>query len=96
MEFTFAGPVIEWRGPAPYFYVAMPEEDSEDLKEAARGLIYWGQIKVEATIGDTDFTTAVFPKDGRYLVPLKLAVREAEDIVLGETLEVRLSLFGRG
>ena len=75
MEWTFTGEVIEWRGPAPYLFVAMPPEDSEDLKEAARGLIYWGQVPVRVTIGGTEFTTALFPRDGRYLVPVKVAVQ---------------------
>jgi hypothetical protein len=38
---------------------------SEDLKEAARGLVYWGQVPVHVTIGGTDFTTALFPRGGR-------------------------------
>ena len=45
MEWTFTGEVNEWRGPAPYLFVAMTPEESEDLKEAARGLIYWGQVR---------------------------------------------------
>src|ERR1044071_8007814 len=68
MEWTFTGEVIEWRGPAPYLFVAMTPVDSEDLKEAASGLIYWGQVPVHVTIGGTEFTTALFPRDGRYLV----------------------------
>jgi Domain of unknown function (DUF1905) len=69
MERTFAGEVIEWRGPALYLFVAMTPEESEDLKEAARGLIYWGQVPVHVTIGGTEFTTALFPGDGCYLMP---------------------------
>ena len=37
-----------------------------------------------ATIGRSDFTTALFPKDGVYLLPLRKAVREAEEIVTGK------------
>jgi hypothetical protein len=51
MEWIFTGEVIEWRGPAPYLFVAMTPDESEDLKEAARGLIYWGQVPVHVTIG---------------------------------------------
>jgi hypothetical protein len=80
MEWTFTGEVIEWRGPAPYLFVAMTPEESEDLMEAARGLIYWGQVPVHVTIGDTRFTTALFPRDGRYLVPVKVALQRAEAI----------------
>src|SRR5580693_2028440 len=67
-------------------------EDSEDLKEAALGLIYWGQVPVHVTIGDTEFTTALFPKDGRYLVPVKVAVQRAEAIGEGAIVEVVLRL----
>jgi hypothetical protein len=35
MEWTFAGEVIEWRGPEPYLFVAMTPEDSDDFKEEA-------------------------------------------------------------
>jgi hypothetical protein len=92
MEWTFTGEVIEWRGPAPYLFVAMTPEESEDLKEAARGLIYWGQVPVHVTIGGTEFTTALFPKDGRYLVPVKVAVQRTEAIGEGATVEVVLRL----
>ena len=27
MDFEFDGPVIEWRGPAPFYYVRIPEEE---------------------------------------------------------------------
>jgi Domain of unknown function (DUF1905) len=92
MEWTFTGEVIEWRGPAPYLFVAMRPEESQDLKEAARGLTYWGQVPVHVTIGDTEFTTALFPKDGRYLVPVKVAVQRAEAIEQGAVVEVLLRL----
>jgi len=92
MEWTFTSEVIEWRGPAPYLFVAMTPEDSEDLKEEARGLIYWGQVPVRVTIGDTEFTTALFPKDGRYLVPVKVAVQRAEDIREGGVVQLVVRL----
>jgi hypothetical protein len=92
MEWTFTGEVIEWRGPAPYLFVAMTPEDSEDLKEEARGLIYWGQVPVRVAIGGSKFTTALFPRDGRYLVPVKAAVQRAEAIGEGAVVEVVLSL----
>ena len=92
MEWAFTGEVIEWRGPAPYLFVAMAPEDSEDLKEAARGLIYWGQVPVHAIIGGTEFTTALFPRDGCYQVPVKDAVQRAEAIGEGAIVEVVVRL----
>lgn len=92
MDFAFTGPVVEWRGPAPYYFVAIPEEDSADIKFAAKGLEYWGQVPVVAQIEDTGFTTALFPKDGRYLLPLKDAVRHAVGVEVDEVVEVALRL----
>lgn len=95
MEFTCSGPVIEWRGPAPFWFLAIPEEESEDIKEAARGLEYWGQVAVEVRIGDTDFSTALFPKDGRYLLPLRVAIRREAGIEPGEVITASLRLAPR-
>jgi hypothetical protein len=89
-EWVFDGEIIEWRGPAPYFFVAMSESDSAELKAEAQSLIYWGQVPVHVVIGGTEFTTALFPRDGRYLVPLKDAVRKAEGIGEGDVVAVVL------
>lgn len=92
MEVEFTGEVIEWRGPAPFLFVAMSSQDSADLKEAARDLIYWGQVPVRVRIGETEFDTALFPKDGRYLVPVKVAVQRAEQIAEGDVVAVSLAV----
>jgi Domain of unknown function (DUF1905) len=92
MDFEFEGPVLEWRGPAPYYFVAIPEEDSEDIKLVAKGIEYWGQVPVMVCIDDIDFTTALFPKDGRYLLPLKDAVRSRIDVEVGQVVAVALSV----
>ena len=91
MQFDFTGEVFEWRGPAPYVYVALPDDDSADLQEASAMLTYgWGVIPVRVTIGATTWTTSLFPKDDRYLVPLKVAVRRAEGIEPGQVIAVSL------
>ena len=95
MEFTFDGPVVEWRGPAPYYFVRIPEEESEDIKLAAKGIEYWGQVPVLVRIRDVEFRTALFPKDGRYLIPLKNAVRLPIGIEADEVVTVGLDV-GRG
>lgn len=92
MDFEFEGPVVEWRGPAPYYFLRVPEEESEDIKVAAKGIEYWGQVPVLVRIGQTEFTTALFPKDGRYLIPLKDAVRKSSGIDVDEVLTVAVTL----
>ena len=95
MDFDFDGHVVEWRGPAPFYFVAIPEEESADIKFAAKGIEYWGQVPVIVRINDTEFTTALFPKDGRYLLPLKDKVREAAGIEVDEDVSVELRVGRR-
>jgi hypothetical protein len=95
MDFEFEGPVVEWRGPAPFYFVAIPEEDSEDIKLAAKGVEYWGQVPVVARIGDLDFTTALFPRDGRYLLPLKDMVRTSVGLEVEQVVAVALRVGRR-
>ena len=93
MEFIFTGPMIEWRGPAPFLYVAIPESVCEEIKAAAKQLSYgWGVIPVTATMGRTAFTTSIFPKNGGYLLPVKNAVRIPESLELGQQVKVKLVL----
>ncbi|MEO7422526.1 MAG: DUF1905 domain-containing protein [Ornithinibacter sp.] len=95
MDAEFEGPVVEWRGPAPFFFVAIPEDVSTDIKLAARGVEYWGQVPVTVLINDTEFTTALFPKDGRYLLPLKNVVRKSAGIQVDQMVTVRLAVTPR-
>ena len=95
MDLEFSGPIFQWRGPAPYYYVAVPDEESADIKEASAMLTYgWGVIPVLVKVGDTEWETSLFPKDGRYLVPLKDMVRNAEGLDDGDVIEVRLIAGG--
>jgi hypothetical protein len=38
--------------------------------------------------------TSLFPKDGRYVVPIKAAVRTAERLAEGDTVTVQLVVRG--
>ena len=88
--FRFSGPLIEWRGPAPFLFVDIPQHVSDELKIASAGLEYWGQVPVTARIRDVEFFTALFPKDGRYLLPVKEAVRRPTGVTLGDEVPVAL------
>jgi hypothetical protein len=52
----------------------------------------WGVIPVRAQIGDVSFETSLFPKDGRYLLPLKLAVRAPQRLSPGDTVSVVMTV----
>lgn len=93
MNIQFSGKIFNWRGPSPYFFVAVPVEESDYLKSISEGVTYgWGMIPVTAQVGDTVWTTSLFSKDGRYLLPLKDKVRQAEQLHEGDSIPVQLAV----
>ncbi|MFI9808785.1 DUF1905 domain-containing protein [Streptomyces sp. NPDC052301] len=93
MQLDFTGRVMEWRGPSPYYFVAVPDAESADIREVAALATYgWGVIPVEATIGGVAFTTSLFPKDGGYLLPLKSAVRTPQGLTAGDPVAVEMTV----
>ena len=93
VELAFSSEVIFWRGPSPFHFVAVPEVQSEEIRAVSEFVTYgWGCIPVVATIGNTEWTTSLFPKDERYLVPIKVAVRRAESIELGDVVACSLAI----
>ncbi len=84
MNLEFSGGTWFWKGLAPWHFITVPEEECGDLEVASPFVTYgWGMIPVTAQIGDTDWKTSLFPKDSRYIVPVKATVRKAEGFEIG-------------
>ena len=93
MIIDFKGKIFYWRGPAPFLFVAVPEKQSQDIKSVSGLVTYgWGVIPVRAQIGETEWTTSLFPKDGRYLVPIKMSVQKAENVTVDDNVSIRLEI----
>jgi len=93
VELEFSGPLFEWRGPAPYHFVAVPPDEADLLRETAAFVTYgWGMIPVTGRVGSTAFTTSLWPREGGYVVPIKDAVRRSEQLELGDVVTVRLTV----
>ncbi|MFM8875965.1 MAG: DUF1905 domain-containing protein [Anaerolineae bacterium] len=93
MVIEFKGKIFQWRGPAPYLFVAVPDKDSANIKSVSKLLTYgWGVIPVTVKVGKTEWTTSLFPKDGRYLVPVKMVVQKAEKLKEGDEVKLILEL----
>ena len=95
MEWEFSGELWFWRGPAPWYFVTVPDQESRELQSQAGHTSYgWGVLPVHVRIRDTEWETSLFPKDGHYIVPVKARVRSAERLEEGDkvtmTLTVRL------
>jgi hypothetical protein len=91
MEIEFSGKIWFWRGPAPWYFITVPELESLDLKAISGLVTYgWGVLPVHVRIGKTNWKTSLFPKDGRYLVPIRASVRAAENLALDDEVSVCL------
>ena len=89
------GPVWFWRGPAPFHFVTVGPEESDQLAATSAVVSYgWGMIPVTARIGATEWATSLFPKDGGYIVPLKTSVRRSLEIEPGDTVTISLAVAG--
>ncbi|MEM9600731.1 MAG: DUF1905 domain-containing protein [Pseudomonadota bacterium] len=95
MDFTFTAPLWRWKPEASWHFITVPADESATIKafapEAKRG---FGSVRVRVQVGETAWQTSLFPdkKSGCYLLPVKKAVRSAEELAVGEDAEVRLEL----
>ena len=93
MVIEFTGRIFHWRGPAPYLFVSVPEQASQDIKAISQLVTYgWGVIPVHVRVGNTEWTTSLFPKDGRYLVPIRKSAQIAEKLQEGDNISIRLEI----
>jgi len=93
----FDGDVFRWdaREDSSWFFTAVPPELSEDIREIPRPYRGFGSVRVRARIGGSVWATSIFPDSqrGSYVLPLKKAVRDAEGLVDGGAVTVRLEIL---
>lgn len=84
-----------WRyqGESPWHFVYVPLKISQqirDMKRAGKN----GLVRIKATIGDTSWTTTLFPtKEGPYLIAIKSEVRTAEVLDEGDKIKISCTLI---
>ena len=96
------GPLWRWTGASgtgTWHFLTLDGEAGEALSGTAlirklegmsRG---WGSLKVVATIGESRWSTSVFPaKDTGWILPVKASIRKAEGVSEGDWVEVVLEL----
>ncbi|WP_439569472.1 DUF1905 domain-containing protein [Sphingopyxis sp.] len=93
MRLAFEAAIIEWRGPPPYLFAAVPDHLVGEVHYAAREASYgWGMVPATVWIGGTEFTTALFRRGDTYVVPIKVAVQRAEGVGLGDRIAVTMQI----
>jgi hypothetical protein len=91
LKVKFSGEIFFWRGPAPFYFISTPEKVSKEIKAVSNRLTYgWGCIPVTAKVGQIEWTTALIPKDGSYLVPMKKIIREKLKLDEGSATSITL------
>ena len=94
LRFSFDAELWEWsEGPGSWHFLSLPGDASDDIREQAgpKGPGF-GSVPVDVAIGETKWSTSVFPdkKGGVYVLPVKKAVREAEGLAAGSRVQVKL------
>ena len=93
MTFNVEGQLIEWRGPAPFYFVVTTPKVSAEISKVSKTLTYgWGAIPVHITIGDLTVKTSLIPRDGNYYIPIKNALRLPLNLTVGSAVKLRLDL----
>ena len=93
LDLEFSAELWQWRGPAPFHFITVPDEACVGLRAMSAAVSYgWGMIPVRVRIGASVWDTSLFPKDGRYVVPVKDIIRKAEGLAVGDTVAVGLAI----
>jgi hypothetical protein len=80
-------------GDGGWHFVTLPSEVADELRDRAgpRGPGF-GAVRVTATVGSSTWDTSVFPDKatGSFVLPVKKDVRGANDLLVGDEVEVQL------
>lgn len=94
-DYRFTAELWLHQGDAAWYFVTLPHDVSDDIEarsaDTSRG---FGSVKVTVTVGDTTWSTSVFPDTKReaYVLPVKKSVRKAEGLDDGDDVTIRLDL----
>jgi hypothetical protein len=93
--FQFAAPLWDAPGDAAWVFLTVPSDDSAEIRDLAPPRRGFGSVRVRVRLGETTWSTSVFPdsKLGSYVLPVKRPVREAEDVSVGDTVSIELELL---
>ncbi|MEM8704991.1 MAG: DUF1905 domain-containing protein [Actinomycetota bacterium] len=92
--FTFDAQLYLWKDDGSWVFVTVPLDVSEEIGDIVPDRAGFGSVKVGVRVGDTNWSTSVFPdaKSGCFVLPVKKDVRRAERIDVGDTVEIDLTV----
>lgn len=96
LRFSFTANLWRWQSDkASWYFVTLPVEGGQHIRFAKGKGAGFGSVRVLAQIGDTSWKTSIFPdkKSGSYILPVKAAVRNAEDVTLDTPIQIMISVI---
>lgn len=91
LEHQTLSPLVEWRGPAPFYFLKLDPDEAKSLHDIVKDLTYgWGVIPVKVKIDEEVFETSIFPREGTFFVPVKKDIRVKTDIQTGQMVAATL------
>lgn len=91
----FTAELWEHSGEAAWCFVTVPPDVSDDIRMSGAEPAGFGSFRVEVTVGTSVWRTSVFPAKECFVLPVKKAVRRAEDLEVGDPVHVRLKVLVR-
>lgn len=91
IPYSFKAKVWQHGAPSGWYFVSLPKEMGKEirtnLKWQEEG---WGRLKAIASIGQTNWDTAIWfdTKADTYILPLKADIRKKANIALHDELEI--------
>ncbi len=98
MDVTFDAELYPWEAGASWVFVTVPADISDAIDDATSLTGGFGSVKVDVTIGSTNWSTSLFPskQEEAYVLPIKKAVRAAENVDIGDTATITLHVVHAG
>jgi Domain of unknown function (DUF1905) len=94
VELSFDAELWQHHGEGGWHFVTLPEDVATDVRELAPMRGGFGSVRVTATVGDVRWATSLFPdsKSSSFVLPVKRRVRDANDLLPGDVVHVRIGV----
>lgn len=93
--YKFSSKVKVYPGAAAWYFVMLPKSIAREIDfEHGHHKAGFGSLRVRVTIGQTSWQTSIFTdtKSSSYMLPLKVEVRKAEGIEVGNRVQIGLEI----
>ena len=94
LELAFEAEIWQHSGAGGWHFVTVPLAVADEIRELAPEGRGFGSRRVTASLGDSTWSTSVFPdsNSGSFLLPIKQQVRRVHEVEAGDVVTVVLQV----